>query len=154
MAQIFVASKFDNRMKEFVERWEVDKYLAATGYLPPSVRPFFVALPKDRGVQSSAEWRRQMQEVDVSVLKQLREGIKGGFDEERFGSRIGFANLKKFLEEELARRYREAAPHVLAVLQDRVESATRDLLKSEGELRAAEDVTSVRGTGEAGEGAR
>ena len=82
-------------MKEFVERWEVDKYLAATGYLPATVRPFFVALPKDRQVQSSADWRRQMQEVDVSVLRQLREGIKGGFDEERFGARIGFANLKK-----------------------------------------------------------
>ena len=38
-----------------------------------------------------------MQEVDLSVLKQLREGIKGGFDEERFGSRIGFANLKKWV---------------------------------------------------------
>ena len=36
-----------------------------------------------------------MQELDVSVVKQLREGIKGGFDEERFGTRIGFANLKK-----------------------------------------------------------
>ena len=44
--QIFVASKFDNRLKEFGERWEVDKYLAATGYLPATVRPFFVALPK------------------------------------------------------------------------------------------------------------
>ena len=50
---------------------------------------------QDRAAQSSAEWRRQMQEVDVSVVKQLREGIKGGFDEERFGTRIGFANLKK-----------------------------------------------------------
>lgn len=39
-------SKFDNRLKEFSERWEVDRYLAATGYLPPSVKPFFVALPK------------------------------------------------------------------------------------------------------------
>eukprot|EP00983_Pelagomonas_calceolata_P070700 1150897-Pelagomonas_calceolata.AAC.2 len=46
MLQVFVASKFDNRLKEFAERWEVDKYLAATGYLPPKVRPFFVALPK------------------------------------------------------------------------------------------------------------
>ena len=41
-----MASKFDNRMKEFAERWEVDKYLAASGYLPPQVRPFFLALPK------------------------------------------------------------------------------------------------------------
>lgn len=45
---MIVASKFDNRLKEFGERWEVDKYLSATGYLPPNVRPFFVALPKVR----------------------------------------------------------------------------------------------------------
>ncbi|PNG99285.1 Dynamin-related protein 5A, partial [Tetrabaena socialis] len=92
---VIVASKFDNRLKEFGERWEVDKYLSATGYLPPNVRPFFVALPKDRVIQSSAEWRRSMQEVDAGVFKHLREGIKGGFDEERFASRVGFSNLKK-----------------------------------------------------------
>jgi hypothetical protein len=46
LSQVFVASKFDNRLKEFAERWEVDKYLSATGYLPSNVRPFFVALPK------------------------------------------------------------------------------------------------------------
>ncbi len=102
---VIVASKFDNRLKEFQERWEVDKYLSvrpraprpplshlnlplchvtsccgpahhacvsrhggafhtqraspagcpqATGYLPSNVRPFFVALPKDRVIQSSA----------------------------------------------------------------------------------------------------
>ena len=45
-----VASKFDNRMKEFQERWEVDSYLAATGYLPAGVRPFFVALPSVSGL--------------------------------------------------------------------------------------------------------
>ena len=45
-AQVVVASKFDNRMKEFGERWEVDRYLSAAGYLSASVRPFFVALPK------------------------------------------------------------------------------------------------------------
>ncbi|GAX74014.1 hypothetical protein CEUSTIGMA_g1464.t1 [Chlamydomonas eustigma] len=143
---VFVASKFDNRMKEFAERWEVDKYLAATGYLPQTVKPFFVALPKDRAAQSSSEWRRQMQEVDTAVIKQLRDGIKGGFDEERFGTRIGFSNLKKFLEEELARRYREAAPHVLSVLQDRVDAASRELLKSDSDLKAAEDVSAVRAT--------
>lgn len=137
--QVFVASKFDNRLKEFAERWEVDKYLAATGYLPSNVRPFFVALPKvscsrdcmlvstgilavvehaswyelhmcaypamyhashspcsqDRNIQSSSDWRKQMAEVDAGIFKHLREGIKGGFDEERFSSRIGFNNLKK-----------------------------------------------------------
>ena len=44
--QIVVASKFDNRLKEFGERWEVDRYLSAAGYLNPNVKPFFVALPK------------------------------------------------------------------------------------------------------------
>eukprot|EP00798_Chlamydomonas_sp_ICE-L_P023671 gene23671-9206_t len=142
---IFVASKFDNRMKEFAERWEVDKYLAASGYLPPQVRPFFLALPKDRTAsQSSTEWRKQMAEVDSVVFKHMREQIKGGFDEERFGSRVGFQNLKKFLEGELARRYREAAPHTLAVLHDRVESSGRELAKAETELKSIEDVASVR----------
>ncbi|KAF5825626.1 hypothetical protein DUNSADRAFT_8041, partial [Dunaliella salina] len=71
----------------------------------------------DRSIQSSAEWRRQMSEVDASIFHHLKESVKGGYDEERFGSRIGFNNLKRFLEEELARRYREAAPNTLAVLQ-------------------------------------
>ena len=44
--QVVVASKFDNRLKEFAERWEVDRYLSATGYLHPNAKPFFVALPK------------------------------------------------------------------------------------------------------------
>jgi hypothetical protein len=29
-------------LQEFGERWEVDKYLSASGYLPPNVKPFFV----------------------------------------------------------------------------------------------------------------
>ena len=52
-------------------------------------------LSQDRQLQSSAEWRKQMAEVDRSVFTQLRDGIKGGFDEDRFGSRIGFGNLKR-----------------------------------------------------------
>ena len=45
--------------------------------------------------QTSAEWRRSLSEVDASVFKHLREQIKGGFDEERFSSRVGFLNLKR-----------------------------------------------------------
>ncbi|KAG2498836.1 hypothetical protein HYH03_003029 [Edaphochlamys debaryana] len=141
---VIVASKFDNRLKEFGERWEVDKYLSATGYLPPNVRPFFVALPKDRAIQSSAEWRRSMAEVDQAIFKHLRDGIKGGFDEERFASRIGFTNLKKFLEEELSRRYREAAPATLALLQERCDAVSAELMAAEIRLKAAEDVGALR----------
>lgn len=56
LLQVIVASKFDNRLKEFGEKWEVDKYLSATGYLPPNVRPFFVALPKVRAACGVGEW--------------------------------------------------------------------------------------------------
>lgn len=45
-SQVVVASKFDNRLHEFAERWEVDRYLSAAGYLPANVKPFFIALPK------------------------------------------------------------------------------------------------------------
>eukprot|EP00877_Chromochloris_zofingiensis_P001237 jgi/Chrzof1/11113/Cz05g24080.t1 len=144
---VIVASKFDNRLKEFAERWEVDRYLSATGYLPASVKPFFVALPKDRAAQSSAEWRQQMQAVDSSVFQHLREGIKGGFDEERYAARVGFGNLKRFLEEELARRYREAAPGTLALLQDRCETMAKELLAVEGRLQACSDVAALRRAG-------
>lgn len=51
--------------------------------------------PQDRTLQSSAEWRKQMAEVDRGVFAALREGVKGGFDEDRFGARIGFGNLKR-----------------------------------------------------------
>ena len=43
---VVVSSKFDNRLKEFGERWEVDRYLSAAGYLNQNVQPYFVALPK------------------------------------------------------------------------------------------------------------
>ncbi|KAI8477346.1 MAG: P-loop containing nucleoside triphosphate hydrolase protein [Monoraphidium minutum] len=141
---VMVASKFDNRLKEFAERWEVDRYLAATGYLAPNVKPFFVALPKDRQLQGSAEWRSQMADVDRTVFGHLREGVKGGFDEDRFGSRIGFGNLKRFLEEELARRYREAAPATLALLQERCQGVAKELLALEARIQACSDVAALR----------
>ena len=75
----------------------MDKYLSASGYLPPNVKPFFVALPKDRSAatSTSADWRRAIQEVDAGVKQHLREGVAGGFDEERFGTRVGFGNLRR-----------------------------------------------------------
>lgn len=49
---------------------------------------------QDRTIRSSKEWRRQIQEVDAGTYRTLQHDIKGGFDEEKFGSRIGFGNLK------------------------------------------------------------
>lgn len=53
-----------------------------------------MSLVQDRAVLSSKEWRHQIQEVDAEIYRTLRSGITGGFDEEKFGSRIGFSNLK------------------------------------------------------------
>ncbi|KAK9808620.1 hypothetical protein WJX72_000661 [[Myrmecia] bisecta] len=144
MRTVVVASKFDNRLKEFAERWEVDRYLAASGYLPAHVKPFFVALPKDRTLTSSSEWRKQIQEVDASVFAHMRSQIVGGFNEERFGSHIGFGNLKRYLEDELARRYRDAAPATLSLLQERCEAVAGELVAADAQLQAATDVASLR----------
>ncbi|EIE25943.1 hypothetical protein COCSUDRAFT_35468 [Coccomyxa subellipsoidea C-169] len=141
---IVVASKFDNRLKEFAERWEVDRYLSAAGYLSANVKPFFVALPKERTIIKSSEWREQIQAVDRDCLQHLRKEIAGGFDEERFGSCIGFGNLKRYLEEELARRYRDAAPATLALLQERSNTLAAELAQSESKLHDMQDTASLR----------
>ena len=49
---------------------------------------------QDRNLTSSREWRSHIQQVDAAVLSHLRTEVQGGFDEEQFGSRIGFGNLK------------------------------------------------------------
>lgn len=57
-------------------------------------RPHCVYM-QERNIQTSAEWRQQMLSVDVSIVQSMRDDIKGGFDEERYGPRIGFGNLKR-----------------------------------------------------------
>ena len=49
---------------------------------------------QDRSLTASGEWRQAIQQVDSAVLNHLRTEVAGGFDEEQFGNRIGFANLK------------------------------------------------------------
>lgn len=143
---VMVCSKFDNRMREFKESWEVDKFLSASGYLPTKVKPFFVALPGDRSICSSENWRRQINEVDVSTLDFLNTKISGGFDEATFGPRIGFGNLRRFLENELARRYRESAPSTLAILQLRCDQVTAELSASTKRLNSLTDAAALRRT--------
>jgi len=141
---VMVASKFDNRIKEFSERWELEKYLSAAGYLPPTVKPFFVALPKDKSHTNSAEWRKAIQVVDANIKKHLRADIDGGFDEEKYAQRIGFGNLKRFLEDELASRYRDAAPATLALLQQRCAAISAEYKSAEDRLRRAGDIGALR----------
>jgi hypothetical protein len=54
----------------------------------------------------------------------------------------------RWLEEELARRYRDAAPATLALLQERCEGVATELVAAESRLQAAEDVTSLRRAGD------
>ncbi|PIA36634.1 hypothetical protein AQUCO_03300082v1 [Aquilegia coerulea] len=141
---LIVVSKFDNRLKEFTEKWEVDRYLSASGYLGDNTHPFFVALPKDRGTISNEEFRRQISQVDTEVLRHLREGVNGGFDEDKFRPFIGFGRLKDYLEEELQKRYKEAAPATLALLEQRCDEVSIDLGRMDSKIRATSDVAHLR----------
>ncbi|THF96841.1 dynamin-related protein 5A-like [Camellia sinensis] len=141
---VIVVSKFDNRLKEFSDRWEVDRYLTASGYLGENTRPFFVALPKERNTVSNDEFRRQISQVDLEILRHLREGVKGGFDEEKFRSHIGFACLRDYLESELQKRYKEAAPVTLALLEQRCSEVTSELARMDSKLEATSDVAHLR----------
>ncbi|KAH9609204.1 hypothetical protein KSS87_002240, partial [Heliosperma pusillum] len=141
---VIVVSKFDNRLKEFSDRWEVDRYLSASGYLGENVRPFYVALPKDRNTVSNDEFRRQISQVDTEIMHYLRDGVKGGFDEEKFRPFIGFSSLREFLESELQKRYKEAAPATLALLEQRCGEVTSDLAKMDAKIQATSDVAYLR----------
>lgn len=141
---IMVSSKFDNRLKEFSERWELEKYLSASGYLPANVQPFFVALPKERSHSSSSAWRKAIQKVDESIKKHVRTNIEGGFDEQRFGGQLGFGHLKQHLEGELAQRYRDAAPYTLALLKQRCCQVEEEVYAMEKKMNKACDVGALR----------
>ncbi|KAF9610593.1 hypothetical protein IFM89_023387 [Coptis chinensis] len=141
---MIVVSKFDNRLKEFTEKWEVDRYLSASGYLGDNTHPFFVALPKDRGTISNEEFRRQISQVDTEVIRHLREGVNGGFDEEKYRPFIGFGRLREYLEEELQKRYKVAAPATLALLEQRCDEISIDLARMDSKIKATSDVAHLR----------
>ncbi|EPS69393.1 hypothetical protein M569_05370, partial [Genlisea aurea] len=141
---VVVVSKFDNRMKEFTERWEVDRYLSASGYLGDNTHPFFVALPKERGTVSNEEFRRQILQVDAEVLLHLRDRVKGGFDEEKYKSHVGFSCLRDYLESELQKKYKEAVPATLALLEQRCNEVTAELNRLDCRIQSSTDVAHLR----------
>ncbi|KAK1416772.1 hypothetical protein QVD17_25888 [Tagetes erecta] len=143
---LIVVSKFDNRLKEFTERWEVDRYLSASGYLGENIQPFFVALPKERTAISNDEFRKQISQVDSDVKRHLKEDVKGGYDEEKYKSHIGFGCLKDYLESELHRRYKEATPAILALLEQRCSDVTDQLNILDSKIQATSDVAHLRRT--------
>ena len=105
MFVLYIYMSLALRLPATTARWEVDRYLSATGYLPEGTQPFFVALPKDRGGaestgggDASATFRAAVAAVDGEVSRHLRGSIEGGFDEDAFGAHVGFAALKSHLE--------------------------------------------------------
>lgn len=130
--------------QEFTDRWEVDSYLSASGYLGENTRPFFVALPKDKAIVSNDEFRRQISQVDVDILHFLRDSVKGGFDEEKYRSQIGFGCLRDYLESELQKRYKEAAPATLALLEQRCSEVNAELNSMDSKIQATSDVAHLR----------
>lgn len=131
-------------VQEFTDRWEVDRYLSASGYLGENTHPFFVALPKDRGTISNDEFRRQISQVDAEMLRYLRDSVKGGFDEDKYRSYIGFGCLRDYLEAELQRRYKEAAPATLALLEQRCGEVSAEIARTECKIKATSDVAHLR----------
>jgi hypothetical protein len=103
-----------------------------------------VALPKDRGNISNEEFRRQISHVDSEVMHHLRDGVKGGFDEEKFKSYIGFGRLRDYLESELQKKYKEAAPSTLALLEQRCSEVTCDLAGLDSKIEATSDISHLR----------
>ncbi|XVF18826.1 hypothetical protein REPUB_Repub11eG0056400 [Reevesia pubescens] len=141
---VIVVSKFDNRLKEFSDRREVDRYLSASGYLVENTRPFFVALPKDRNTISNDEFRRLISEVDAEVLRHLHDGIKGGYDEEKFRPYIGFGSLREYLGSKLQKRYEESAPATLALLEQHCSEVNIKLARMDSKIQATSDVSHLR----------
>jgi len=138
-----VVSGFDH-LKEVSERWEIDSYLSASGYLGDNIHPFFVALPNDRGTTTDEGFRSRICQVDIDVLRHLQEKVKGGFSEEKYAPYIGFSCLRKHLESEIQKRYKEAVPATLALLEERCIGVSEDLSRLESKLQATSDVSQLR----------
>lgn len=73
----------------------------------------------------------QVRQTDAEVRAYLRGQVEGGFDEGRFGPLVGFANLRAYLEDELAIRYQvgrgtSLKSHLLRGLAARGGSARAD----------------------------
>jgi hypothetical protein len=74
----------------------------------------------------------------------MRENIKGGFNDDKYGPYVGFGSLKKFLENELQKRYKEAAPATLALLDHRCNEVSLELARIDSKLQATSNVAHLR----------
>ncbi|XP_059633270.1 dynamin-related protein 5A-like [Cornus florida] len=87
---------------------------------------------------------RPISQVDTEILHHLCKGVKGGFDEEMFGSHLGFGCLRDYLEFELQKRYKEAATATLALLEQHCNKVTVELARMDFKIEANSDVAYLR----------
>lgn len=102
-----------------------------------------MAIPNDRELISNEEFQNRITACEMDVLGRLR-CVEGGFNEEKYGPYIGLGNLKKYLQSELDKRYKEAAPATLALLEQRCREVSMDLARLDSKLEAAKDVSQLR----------
>jgi hypothetical protein len=103
-----------------------------------------VALPNNSGTTTNEEFWSQIYQVDIDVLRHLREKVNGGFNEEKYSPYIGFTCLRKHLESKLQKRYKEAVPATLALLEERCIGVSAGLSRLESKLQATTDVAQPR----------
>ncbi|KAL8131509.1 hypothetical protein AgCh_007437 [Apium graveolens] len=93
---------------------------------------------------SNEEFRRQISHEDAEVLRHLRDGVKGGFDEKKFKSRIGFGCLRDYFESKLQKLYKDAAPATLSLLELRCGEVTDELARMDSKIQATSVVAHLR----------
>jgi hypothetical protein len=111
---------------------EVDTFLSASGYLGDNIHPFFTALPKGRRTISNEQFRRQICQVDIGVLRHLRDNVKGGFNEEKYGLYIGFSceiTWKNTSNLNFRWGIKKQLPAILVLLEQRCSEMSMDLAR-------------------------
>lgn len=68
------------------------------------------AIQERGGAAVGADFRRLVEDTDKDVLETLRTTVEGGFDEAAFGDRVGFSQLRTYLEVPPPLRFLARAP--------------------------------------------
>jgi len=143
---VVVVSKFDNRLREFSVRHDADAFLSAAGILPDHVRPFFVSLPRETryGEVGRRDFQMRLVEAEQEMLQGLERLEEGGFDEQRFGDRVGLSRLRAFLESRLEEAYERVRPGVISRLRDKAASEAARLKELRELTDSVRDVALLR----------
>ncbi|KAI4992843.1 hypothetical protein ZWY2020_007156 [Hordeum vulgare] len=140
MASIFSSSSYPEQVEVYEQSYG-DEYVS----LEQNFQSNWNAFSEDTsGITKLLYLFGQICQVDIDVLRHLHDGVKGGFNEDKFAPYIGFSCLRKYLESELQKRYKEAAPATLALLEQRCSDVSMDLSRLDSKLQATSDVSQLR----------